>query len=341
MVKWELLSATCNRAEWDQSLLQSQDYNVFQSFRWGEYKRAGGWTPMRWIARDQAGSTIAMAQILVKTYPGKVTIGWAPGGPILRFVGTPHYNLSSLFDFLVKEIASLGGRTSIRFDNYLPDADLDLALQQSAFVRPSFKINTGYSLLLDLVQPVAALAKQIRPKHRSSIRNALSEGIEWKAGRDTQQVQELIGLYEEMTTQKKLSLRRIGTYEVSALCDTLGEQATVFTGYVDKRAITSSLVLNFGRRAFYLMGASGQKGRALQASYGLIDQLLSYLRAEGILEFDFGGLNPGESKAAGVDHFKKGFGGNLVKHLGEWEWATDEWLRWAYNWTVWYRGSEL
>ncbi len=341
IVKWERLSAACDRAAWDQAMLQSQDYNVFQSFLWGEYKRAGGWTPTRWIGRDQSGSTVAMGQILVKTYPGKVTIGWAPAGPIMRFAATPQRNLASIIKSLTNEIAPRG-RTIIRFDNYLPlDASLEFAMQQASLVRPYVTINTGHSLLLDLLQPLEALSKQIRPRHRSYIKNALNKGIEWKAGRGTQEVQELVSLHDEMTTQKKLSLRRIGTYEVSSLCDILGEQATVFTGYLDNKAITSTLVLNFGEKAFYFIGASGTEGRTLRASYGLIDQLLRYLKAEGIVQFDFGGLNPHSATTAGVDQFKKGFGGEPVKHLGEWEWASHAWLRWGLNFALWQRGSGL
>nr|MBA2703372.1 peptidoglycan bridge formation glycyltransferase FemA/FemB family protein [Blastocatellia bacterium] len=332
MVKWELLSATCNRAEWDQPLLQSEDYNVFQSFRWGEYKRSGGWTPMRWIARDQEGATIAMVQILVKTFPGNVRIGWAPGGPILRCAGTSRLGLTSTIDSLLTDLVALKGRTSIRFDSYLTeDAGVESALKQSSFVRPYFKINTGYSLMVDLLQPIAARRSQARPRHRSYIKKALDKNIEWKAGRDGPLAQELVSLHGEMMTQKKLSLSRIGIYEVSSLCDILEEQAVIFTGYLEGQAITSTLVLSFGRKAFYLIGASGKQGRALRPSYGLLDQLLGYLKAEGMAQFDFGGLDPLGLKAAGVDQFKTGFGGEMVKHLGEWEWATDGWLRWGFN----------
>jgi len=342
MVKWELLSASCTRAEWDQAMLQSEDYNVFQSFRWGEYKRTGGWTPMRWIARDQAGETLAMVQILVKTLPGKVTIGWAPGGPILRFPRTPCHELAALIDSLLKQLATLRRRTSIRFDSYLPvNAELISALQESTCVRPYFRINTGFSLMLDLRQPESVQAKQIRSRHRSYIKKALDQNIEWKAGRDSRFVNELVSLHGEMLSQKKLSLSRIETPEIATLCDILDEQALIFTGYLDGRAITSTLVLRFGPRAFYLIGASGKEGRALRASYGLIDRLLKYLKAEGTEQFDFGGLDPHGSKAAGVNQFKTGFGGETVEHLGEWEWASAAWLRGVFNLGVWSRGRKL
>jgi hypothetical protein len=342
MVKWELLSASCIRAEWDQAMLQSEDYNVFQSFRWGEYKRNGGWTPMRWIARDETGETIAMVQILAKTPRGRVTIGWAPGGPILQFARTPRHQLAALIDSLLEQLAILRRTTSIRFDSYLPaDSELIAALQESNCVRPYSRINTGYSLMLDLRQPESVHTKQIRSRHRSYIKKALDQNIEWKAGRDSIFVNELVSLHGEMLSQKKLSLGRIETPEIAALCDVLAEQALIFTGYLDGRAITSTLVLRFGAKAFYLIGASGKEGRAMRASYGLIDRLLKYLKAEGIEQFDFGGLDPHGPKAAGVNQFKTGFGGETVEHLGEWEWASAAWLRAIFNLGVWSRGRKL
>ncbi|MBV9866838.1 MAG: peptidoglycan bridge formation glycyltransferase FemA/FemB family protein [Abitibacteriaceae bacterium] len=79
----------------------------------------------------------------------------------------------------------------------------------------------------------------------------------------------------------------------------------------------------------------------MRASYALVNYLVEYLQQHGITEFDFGGLDPRSSAAAGVNQFKRGFGGELIEYLGEWEWASQSWLRYALNLAVWYRGSQL
>jgi lipid II:glycine glycyltransferase (peptidoglycan interpeptide bridge formation enzyme) len=63
----------------------------------------------------------------------------------------------------------------------------------------------------------------------------------------------------------------------------------------------------------------------------MIPELLEHLKQKGIETFDFGGIAPGNPNAEGVDHFKKGFGGEIIEHLGEWESANSEALRTILN----------
>ncbi len=342
MVKWELLPATHNRAKWDDALLQSQDYTVFQSFRWGEFKRGTGWTPMRWIARDRAGLVVAMAQILTKSFRGRVKIGWAPGGPVLLFPPTPLGELALIVKLLLQEINALGGRTCIRFDSYLAkDTTLSSAAFEQSCARPLFAMNTGCSSCLDLRQPMDVLTRKMTSKHRYYVKKALTENLQWNPGSDTRCVEELARLHTEMVLQKKLPSLRSCSREISAMWNVLGTNATIFTGYVENRAVTSCMILTFGEKAFYLMAATSTEGRKLSASYAMIYRLLEYLQKQDITQFDLGGLNPGSYGAQGVNHFKRGFGGKFVERLGEWEWASSKWLRWALNLAVWYRGRQL
>jgi len=342
MVEWELFSVNRNEADWDQFLLQSQDYNVFQSSRWGEYKRASGWTPLRLIARNETGAVVAMTQVLTKDFPAGIQISWAPGGPILRFSDDLPHDLHLTIEGLLAAIKTVGSRVYIRLDSYLPNsADLANVFGQSC-ARPRFKINTGYSSCLDLLQSPDMLRKQAKRKHRYYVKKALSQGIQWKCGSGPGFVQELVDLHSEMIRRKGLPTLRTSRTEICTLCKIMGDQASIFTGYVDDKAVASCLVLSIGQKAFYWMGATSNSGRQLSASYALVDQLLEYLQSKDIAQFDFGGLNlKRNSSGAGVDHFKKGFGGKLVERLGEWEWVSSEWLRWAVNAAVSYRGREL
>ena len=63
----------------------------------------------------------------------------------------------------------------------------------------------------------------------------------------------------------------------------------------------------------------------------MVPKLFEILQQAGITRFDFGGVDPHAPSARGVDHFKRGFGGELMAHLGEWEWAANTSLRWAAN----------
>jgi lipid II:glycine glycyltransferase (peptidoglycan interpeptide bridge formation enzyme) len=115
----------------------------------------------------------------------------------------------------------------------------------------------------------------------------------------------------------------------------------IFTGHEENVPVASCLVLLFGRKAFYRMAATGSKGREMSASYAMVYRLLEYLQAQGIRQFDFGGIAPGSPTAEGVNYFKRGFGGEMVEHLGEWEWSNSMWLRLGMNLAVRLRGIRL
>jgi lipid II:glycine glycyltransferase (peptidoglycan interpeptide bridge formation enzyme) len=67
---------------------------------------------------------------------------------------------------------------------------------------------------------------------------------------------------------------------------------------------------------------------------------ISYLKEINIKIFDFGGIDPINPLAEGVNHFKKGFGGTITEYLGEWEWSDSKLLRFGSNLGIWLRGGK-
>lgn len=341
MVTWELLSDQRDPIEWDRNLEAGEDANVFQSYKWGEFKRASGWIPMRWVARDNGHAIVGMAQILTKTVVPGVRIGWAPGGPVFLFTGSPELDPAGTVLALVAAIEAGQGRACIRFDSHVGRNGMLAYAFNQALVRPLFRLNPGYSLNLDLAQPLDVLLKRMTSKHRYYVKKALGGNLQWKAGNDQQSVQEMVRLHTEMAEAKQLEFLKTRPQQVSKLCRVMGKNAVILTGSVENIPLTSCLVLVFGQKAFYWMAATSGKGRELSASYAMMYRLFEYLQGQGITQFDFGGVDPQSSAAEGVNHFKRGFGGELVEYLGEWEWSSSEWRRWVFNLAVHYRGSRL
>ena len=96
------------------------------------------------------------------------------------------------------------------------------------------------------------------------------------------------------------------------------------------RALILSLAL--------LASAAGAEGRRLGVSYAMMMRLFERLPSVGIASLDLGGVSAAGS-AAGVDHFKRGFGGTAVRYLGEWEWSGWGPIRVAANLAVRWQGA--
>jgi lipid II:glycine glycyltransferase (peptidoglycan interpeptide bridge formation enzyme) len=80
-----------------------------------------------------------------------------------------------------------------------------------------------------------------------------------------------------------------------------------------------------------MVAATNNAGRNSSAAYSMITNLLSHLAGKGVKKFDFGGIDPGNLAAQGVDHFKMGFGGKIKQPLGEWEFMSSELARFGMN----------
>lgn len=338
---WEIVVEPEAAATWDSQLLQAGDYNVYQSRAWGLYKQSHGWTPVLCVGKSKSGCIAGMAQVLIRKFPFGIHAGWAPGGPVLQFRDwSPKRTdkvLGSLRQFLERKFGTIW----LRFHSYLPN-EPELAYSFSGRLsRPFFKVNSEFSTLLNLQMSVEEFEKSMTSKHRYYVRQALAHNIEWKSGRDEESQAGLARLHAEMTDDKGMESIKMNADEIGNMMYSMGEQATIFSGYYNGEAVTACLLLTLGEKVFYAIAANGRKGRELGAAYAMINQLLPALRGGGFKTLDFAGLDPKTPAAFGVNHFKRGFGGDMAEYLGEWECATSERLRYAMNAGIRLRGGRL
>lgn len=339
MATWALLPDGEAARQWDEKLLGAKDYTVFQSYGWGELKRLGGWRPLRWICRNGGGRIASMVQLLVKTLPFGFAVGWAPGGPAILFEGRggirADCDLSGLFAALRTHVP----RVLVRLDSYIPREPELAYIFNQACRRPCARISSGFSIQFDLSDRDGAFVDRMVSKHRYYVRRAEAASLRWEAGCADRDIAALAALHREMTVSKGLKTESMSERQYVALRDALGPDGmTVLTGYLDDRPVTSCLTLDFGKKSFYFVAATGQAGRQVGAAYAMLPRLIEVLQKKGIEHFDFGGIAPASPGAEGVDHFKRGFGGKIVEYLGEWEWASVPMLAPAIGLLMKYRG---
>jgi lipid II:glycine glycyltransferase (peptidoglycan interpeptide bridge formation enzyme) len=197
--------------------------------------------------------------------------------------------------------------------------------------RPTFRINSGFTTWIDLSTASADLISGMDGKHRYYTKKSRSFNIDWRCGADAELIRDLVELNREVVARKGVNWIATTEAEVQRMTAAVGNGALILVGYVDGKPAAACLALIFGRSAFYMIAASNEIGHKCHASYGLIERLWAELQARGVTNLDFGGLDPFVPGAAGVNHFKLGFGGPIVEYLGEWEWASKRWIGWLGN----------
>ena len=319
------------RPVWDALLDKAGDATLFQSPAWGELKRASGWTPELWVT--QGGPALAGMQVLIKRLPFGRSLAWAPGGPMTELPGCKPELAGELMRSWLEEFRARGG-VYARFRLHRPaDPAWERGLAAAA-ARPLSRINSGVSLRFDLAKSMEDLRAAFSSKHRYYVRQAEGAGLDWSSGHDGALARELVALYEGMAAAKAVEAGLFEPEAVGRMVERFGERAVVLIGRRAGEPVTGCLAVRTGKNAFYLAAATPPAGRELSAAYAMVPRLLELLKQAGVRSLDFGGVDPGNERAKGVDHFKKGFGGAAVEYLGEWDWASYGWLRWAAGFII-------
>jgi hypothetical protein len=326
MAIWQLLSNEVAQKSWDEALLRLPDYSPFQTYGWGEYQRALGWVPYRWVAFNEHGEIVAMMLGLMRRYPFSVGLIWSEGGPV--------GDLSVCDESLQKVIRQTTGVKRIycrfRCDRQRQVEDT-LILNARGWRRSWFSLTTSYSMTLDLAQEESQLLAGCERNWRRNLRRA------WEGNLTVQQwtdpsVDEIVSAYDSMQSLKGLEEQH-SRAEFEHILTHL-RQLLVIYRCINERGQLVSLHgwLIFGNRATALLSATTEQGRELHASYAVIWAMVQHCRLLHLQSVDLGGIDPVLNP--GVYRFKKATGATPIEYLGEWDWASRPWLQWFGNWAI-------
>ena len=119
--------------------------------------------------------------------------------------------------------------------------------------------------------------------------------------------------------------------------------ARFFLAEYEGEAIAGTLALKLGDKAWYLYGASSNRHRNVMPNYLLQWTMITWARESGCTLYDFRGVSGDLSEdnpLYGLYRFKKGFNGDLVEFVGEWDKVYSPFFYWL--WTralpLYYRG---
>ena len=186
------------------------------------------------------------------------------------------------------------------------------------FKKPSSTLTSRKTNIIKMVPSVDFLG-QIRKKHRYYIKQAQKNNIDWQIKENDEAGLAFYSIYKQMQEEKNLNLSIIDIALFAKLFNSSNNNKIItLAGYKDGECVAACVVSIFYRKAFYHYAASTSRGKDLNASYGMIFELMNYLNTLDVDILDFGGLSEDKS-SAGVDFFKEGFNGEEIKRVGEFD----------------------
>src|SRR6185503_2166195 len=147
IINWKLLTDEEARESWDEMLVGFADCAPFQTYAWGEYRRALNWEQCRWVALNEKHEAVAMMQASLRRYPVGIGLLWCEGGPV--------GDLSACDDRLQAAIKSTTGlkRVYCRFRcDRTRDIEDSLRLTAQGWTMPWSPLTTCYSMQLDVAK---------------------------------------------------------------------------------------------------------------------------------------------------------------------------------------------
>lgn len=323
MAHWKAFTDERAQREWDAALSGFIDCSPFQSYAWGEYRRALGWQPYRWAAFNERNEVVAMLQGCVRRYRIGVGMLLSEGGPV--------GDLTACDESLQSQMRETVGLRwlycRLRCDRPRATSEV-LRMKRQGWTIPWAEMNSGYTAVLDLSIDDESMLDKATRSWRQNVRRAEKNNLvtrQW-LNPDPETIH---AAFRSMEQAKGLAEQHSGD-EIKQILKQTGQQMIVYRSddqHGELMSLAGALV--FGRQANLWFFATTKPGRATRASYSVFFALARHCKRIGVTEYDLGGIDPVNNP--GVYRFKKDSGATPVELLGEWDWATQRWLRFLGN----------
>ncbi|MFH1361794.1 MAG: peptidoglycan bridge formation glycyltransferase FemA/FemB family protein [bacterium] len=308
-------------SRWNDFVSSSLECPVLQSFEWGELKAHFGWEPLR-IAIEDNDKIIAAISILKKKIPYlNYPIFYAPRGPVVDFSN------KELVDYLLNAVekeAEKSRAVSLKIDPDISERPVASLARISAlgFLKASRQIQPRATILLDLDRELDDIIKGFEEKTRYNIRLSDRKGVIVREEPTLKGIEAFYKLYQETAARDKFSIHPLKYYQkIREIMFTAGLGSN-FVAYFAGEPVAAVIVFCFGRKIWYMYGASSANYRNVMPNHLLHWEIIKWAKARNLKVYDLWGI-PVEPKVGhplyGVYRFKKGFNGRTVVNIGAYD----------------------
>jgi len=312
-VTWARLSAEQAEATWDAQLLRFAGHSLYQSFPWGQYKRARGWNP-HYFQAIANGTVAGMLQALVRAYPLGAAVVWCPGGPVGALELCSRQSMRQLTSLL--RARAVYCRSSFF---RAKTAEEGRYLESNGWSRPVRTLGANVTAVWNLNQSEDQLLAGLNRNWRYSLRQAQKSDLRVEQLVDPP-IDELAALCRAMNASKGVPAP-VRNSEIAALFEALEHRIFVYGCRNPRGELVAFHSCGIhGQRAWELLAATSPEGRRTGASFAALWTLVQHCRRLNVTHYDLAGIDP--ANAPGVADFKRWTGAEEVEWLGEWQWST-------------------
>ncbi len=347
---------------WNQLVSKLPNPHFLQTYEWGQVKAKYGWTPYYAVWTDDgkfqistnyqfpftdhciAAALILKKQILSRGFAARLSILYAPKGPLLDWDNTALRTrvLNDLQAYARKQGAIfLKIDPDIVLGRGVPDSEGDVTenngqaarseLTRRGWVYSSDQIQFQNTVLIELSASEEEMLARMKPKTRYNVRLAEKKGVTIRTG-TVDDLPMLYKMYAETSVRDGFVIRDEDYYmtvwKLFMQSTVHGQPSTVpLIAEVDNQPVAAIFLFMFAGRAYYVYGMSRNLHREKMPTYFFQWEAMKYAKANGCSAYDLWGAPEvfAESDSMwGVYRFKEGLGGEVIRTLGAYDFAPNQ-----------------
>jgi lipid II:glycine glycyltransferase (peptidoglycan interpeptide bridge formation enzyme) len=324
-----------SRVEWNTALACLPTAHVLQTWEWGTFKSRYGWQPSRhlWLEEDSPHAAASVLTRRLGRWPASVM--YVPKGPALDYGDT------ALVKQVLAHLETTARRERALFVKIDPDVPADTAegeavvetLRRRGWIASREQIQFRNTICIALNRAPDDLLAAMKSKWRYNVRLAARKGVTVRQG-TLADLPLLYEMYAETSARDGFVIRPEAYYQDAWGAFIEAGLAQPLIAEVGAEPVAMVLLFHFGKRAWYVYGASRAIHREKMPNHLLQWEAMRWAKAQGCAVYDMWGAPDvlDESDPLwGVYRFKKGFGGEFVRYIGAWDFPVSRLGYWLYT----------
>lgn len=281
--------------------------SLMQSMNWADVKK--GWES-EYVYLEEDGKIVMAMSLVIRKIIGSKSMIYAPRGPVGDV-----YDIQKVKKITeeVDKIAKKYNAFVFRFD---PERYYDEKLEEM-YVKEGYKVRNRKFGKNELIQPrynmilnisgktEEEVFKGYSEKTRYNVRVAKRKGVTVRYSRDVEDLKTFYNLYVVTGIRDKIASRPYDYFE--RMLNTFDENhMRIYIAEFEGEALSAAIAINYGKKTFYLYGASSNEKRNLMPNYLMQQEMIEWAIETGCDLYDFGGVFILD-KSNGLYKFKEGF----------------------------------
>jgi peptidoglycan pentaglycine glycine transferase (the first glycine) len=340
------ITTIADPTHWNRVLESLPCAHILQTWEWGQFKRdTVGWEPERFVFQ-RGDEVIAAAQALTRR-TGPLRVMYVPKGPPLDYTDTDlrrevltwlHHHARERGAIFVKIDPDVVAGSGIPGEPDAHETPLgrevvdDLRALGYRFSRDQIQFRNTHQI--DLTRSEDDLLAAMKQKTRYNIRLAERKGVTIRPA-EPDDLDLLYRLYALTAQRDDFPIRPLDYYRRAWGTFMQAGLAHALVAEYKGRALAHVIIFRFGPRAWYFYGASSDEERQRMPTYALQWAAIQWAKAQGCTVYDLWGapddFDDPRDPLAGVHRFKAGLGGQVVRHIGAWDYPARPLLYGTYT----------